>query len=223
MSRSTRDDARSLAAAQAACSVLLGYPDDGLAELLPAVRAVVAELPEDTGAPLAAFLSHLDEVGTGSLGRHYVAVFDMKRRCCPYLTYWTHGDTRNRGAALVRFKQVYRASGAVPRDDELPDHLSVVLDFAATVDADAGNELLAEHRPGIELIRDALRTQESPYRHVLDAVVATLAPMTDEIMQRAAALAASGPPTELVGIGPAPSTLQPFSSVQSDDLQGARR
>lgn len=223
MTRSTRDDARSLAAAQAACSLLLGYPGDDLEAALPSVRSVVAELPEDTAGPLGQFLGHLEGQGVGALAEHYVATFDMKRKCCPYLTYWTHGDTRNRGAALVRFKQVYRQAGAVPRDDELPDHLSVVLDFAATVEPATGNDLLAEHRPGIELLRDALHKQGSPYQHVLDAVVVTLAPMTDEVMRRAKEMAAAGPPSELVGIGPVPVALQPFSSDRTSDLEGARR
>lgn len=223
MTATTRDDPRALAAAQAACSVLMEYPGDALAGWLPALRKVAAGLPSDTREPLGLFLDHVDEVTVDQVAQHYVAVFDMKRRCCPYLSYWTHGDTRNRGAALVRFKQVYRESGAVPHDHELPDHISVVLDFAATVDPGAGNELLAEHRPGIELMRDALRKQGSPYRHVLDAVVATLAPMTDEIMRRAKEMAAAGPPSELVGIGPPPVGLQSFSTDPATDLQGARR
>lgn len=38
------------------------------------------------------------------LAAHYGATFDLKRRCCPYLTYYTYGDTRKRGMALLRFK-----------------------------------------------------------------------------------------------------------------------
>ena len=109
---------------------------------------------------------------------HYVATFDMRRRCSPFLTYWTHGDTRNRGMALLRFKQTYRDCGMAPSVDELPDHLSVVLEFAAIGDREAGNLLLGEHRVAIELFRDALHDIGSPYAHVADAIVTTLIPMT---------------------------------------------
>ena len=121
--RSTRDDARSLTQPHrrhARCSS--ATPTTRRRRCCRLCRPSSRACPDDTRTR-----SPPSSTTGGSRGRrcaeHYVAVFDMKRRCCPYLTYWTHGDTRNRGAALVRFKQVYRASGAVPRDDELPDHL----------------------------------------------------------------------------------------------------
>jgi nitrate reductase delta subunit len=203
--------------------MLLAYPDDDLDQRLPLLVEVVPGLPLDTRVPLETFLDHLEATARTDAHEHYVATFDMRRKCCPFLTYWTHGDTRNRGMALLRFKQTYRDSGVIPPEDELPDHLAVVLEFAATGDQAAGNQLLGEHRAPIELLRDALQAADSPYAHVLDAVVATLPPMTEELAERARELAAAGPPTELVGIGgPVDITISTYPAA-SQDLMGARR
>jgi nitrate reductase delta subunit len=133
----------------------------------------------------------------------------MKRRACPFLTYWTNGDTRNRGVAILRFKQAYAASGFTIGNEELPDHLAVVLEFAAVGDRVTGDALLAEHAAPIGLLREALHDLGSVYSHVLDAVVATLPEITREVAARMAELAESGPPVEDVGLEPFPTSLTP--------------
>jgi nitrate reductase delta subunit len=140
----------------------------------------------------------------------------MKRKACPYLTYWTDGDTRNRGRAILRFKQAYLEAGYDLGSEELPDHLSVVLEFSAIGNTLTGDALLAEHQDAIHLLRDALAKMESAYAHVLDAVVATLPKLTPEIRERMAHIAASGPPVESVG-------LEPFGVSVTIDPIGARR
>lgn len=204
------------AAARLAAAWLLSYPDTTLLERLDGIAAVVDELPAGTGAPLSAFLAHLADTPLSEVQSHYVTVFDMKRKACPYLTYWTDGDTRNRGRAILRFKQAYLEAGYDLGSEELPDHLSVVLEFAAIGDTLTGEALLAEHQDAIHLLRDALAKMESAYVHVLDAVVATLPRLTPEIRERMAHIAASGPPVESVG-------LEPFGVSVTIDPIGARR
>lgn len=195
----------STAAARLAASWLLWYPDDALIERLPEItRVVEGSSPKVRGA-LRQFLAYLEEVPLLDAQRDYVATFDLKRKACPYLTYWTDGDTRNRGFAILRFKQAYLASGFDVGDAELPDHLAVVLEFAAIGNALTGDALLVEHRVAIGLLREALDTLGSPYVHVLDAVLATLPAMTPQIAERMAALAKSGPPVETVGLDPFPT------------------
>ena len=200
---------RQIAATRLACSWLLIYPDDTLLDRLDGLAAAVSELPGAVRSPLEAFLAHLDGTPVGDVQRHYVEVFDMKRRACPYLTYWTHGDTRNRGMALVRFKQAYEEAGFTIGTEELPDHLAVVLEFAAVADRVTGDALLAEHAAPIGLLREALHDLGSAYSHVLDAVVATLPEVTREVAERMAALADSGPPVEEVGLEPFPTAATP--------------
>jgi nitrate reductase delta subunit len=118
------------AVARLAASWLLWYPDELLVARLPQIAAAVADLPPELRDPLERFIDHLDGSPVLEVQRHYVSMFDMKRRACPYLTYWTDGDTRNRGVAILRFKQAYLAFGFDAGDVELADHLAVVLEFA---------------------------------------------------------------------------------------------
>ena len=67
--------------------------------------------------------------------RRYVVTFDLKRKCSLYLSYYATGDTRRRGAALVTFKEAYRAAGWEFDAPELPDYLPAVLEFSAVSDS----------------------------------------------------------------------------------------
>lgn len=208
--------ATQVAAARLAASWLLSYPDDELRGRVGQIACVVYELPDGIAEPLHLFLAHLATASWSELQTHYVMLFDMKRKACPYLTYWTDGDTRNRGRAILRFKQAYLDCGYDLGPGELPDHLSVVLEFAAVGDVVTGEALLAQHQEAIHLLRDALAGLDSPYAHVLDAVVATLPHLTDDVRERMAQLAAAGPPAELVG-------LEPFGTTLGLEPIGARR
>lgn len=194
-----------VAVARLASAWLLAYPDTELLARLDQIHTAVEALPSDTRTPLQAFLDHVAGTPLLALQQHYVALFDMRRRACPYLSYWTDGETRNRGRALVRFKQAYADAGFTLGGDELPDHLAVVLEFSAVGDRLTGDALLAEHRGAIGLLRDALASMDSAYHHVLDAVVATLPAITGDIAERMRELAASGPPVEQVGLEPFPT------------------
>jgi len=185
-----------------AAAWLLWYPDDALYARLPDIRIAVDDLGKGPREPLQAFLGWLGETDPLEAAREYVQTFDMKRRACPYLTYWTHGDTRNRGLAILHFKQAYLAAGFDAGDAELADHLAVVLEFAAIGDRLTGDALLAEHVGPIGLLKSALENIGSPYALVVQAVETTLPEVTAEIAQRMAAIATAGPPQELVGLEP---------------------
>jgi nitrate reductase delta subunit len=181
--------------------MLLAYPDEWLLDRLDLMRAVVAGLPAPARAALGLVVDHLATTPLAEQQRDYVATFDLRKKCCLYLSWWVHGDTRNRGQALVAFKTAYREAGTQPPTTELPDHLAVVLEFAATVDGDQGEALLVEHRPALELIRAALHKAGAPQAGVLDAVCASLPGPVHDAVTAARRLAASGPPpTELVGL-----------------------
>ena len=185
-----------------AASVLLGYPDETLLDRLPALRSAAEDLPPEAARCLLALVEHLSAQEPLALQRHYVDTFDLQRRCSPYLTYYAHGDTRNRGLALLRFQHAYRAAGMEPLGDELPDHLAVVCEFAAQGDLAAGLTLLAEQRAGVELLRMALDGVGSPYVHAVDLVRCVLPDPAPRDLERALELARSGPPAEEVGLEP---------------------
>ena len=108
------------------------------------------------------------------LERRYVETFDLRRRSSLYLSYYLHGDTRKRGMALLRLKRLYAAAGLELAGGELPDYLPLVLEFAALAPDGAGEALLREHRPSLELLRANLHAAGSPYAQLLDALCAGL-------------------------------------------------
>ncbi len=148
------------------------------------------------------FLGHLEAMPLRELQEDYVETFDNRRRCNLFLTYFAHGDTRKRGMALLRFKQTYLQSGFELSDSELPDHLCVVLEYAATIDQASGRQLMLDHRAGLELLRLSLRDLGSPWFSVVDAVCATLPPLRGDERDAVRRLAAEGPPEEEVGLAP---------------------
>ena len=84
-------------------SLLLGYPDEELLARASLLHDAAMRLPAAISDPLTAFLVHLEVTPLPELAADFVATFDHQRRCCLYLTYFEHGDTRNRGVALLRF------------------------------------------------------------------------------------------------------------------------
>lgn len=197
---------REVAVVRQVAGIVLQYPDEALQRDLPVLRHAVGGVRSEVGTPLLGLLDHLTRTPDAVLTTDYVATFDLSRRHALHLTYFTHGDTRKRGLALLRIKQTYRRFGYVLDDSgddaELPDHLSVVLEFAATVDADAGTRLLQEHRAGLELLGLALTDAGSPYAAAVAAVSATLPPLHGSMRDAVARLAAEGPPGEEVGLDP---------------------
>jgi nitrate reductase delta subunit len=191
-------------------SLLLAYPGDGLADRLDLLRDVAAAAGPRVGGPLLRFLDHAASTAPYELAAEYVATFDHRKRCCLFLTYYAYGDTRKRGMALLRLKQVYAAAGLRLADDELPDHLAVMLEFSAIAGPAAGRALLLEHRAGLEVLRLALHDIASPWASVLDSVSATLPALRGDERQAVARLAAQGPPEEQVGLAPfAPPEYMP--------------
>lgn len=198
-STTTLDDAAVRATWQVA-SLLIDYPDES--QPLDVVEQAIAALPEVVQEPLARFLEHRRGTPLGELQADYVETFDTRRRCTLFLTYFLHGDTRKRGMALLRFKQTYLAAGLELAETELPDHLAVVLEFAATADLEEGRQLLLDHRAGLELLRLSLTDLGSPYADLVTAVCAGLPPVTGDDLEVVAKLAAAGPPDEEVGLTP---------------------
>ncbi len=199
--------AEQLAVAWQSVSLLLGYPDEALLDELDLVRRASRTLPREVGDPVRALAVHLEQTPLPQLQADYVETFDSRRRCNLFLTYFAHGDTRKRGVALLRFKQTYLRSGFVldagpDSGGELPDHLCVVLEYAATVDADLGWGLLLDHRAGLELLRLALVESGSPWAPALVALSATLPALRGDEREAVRRLAAEGPPEEEVGLDP---------------------
>jgi len=191
-----------LTAVWQSASLLLDYPDHELLGRVGLLRSASEQVPDAVGDSLRAFLDHLAATPLPELQAQYVETFDNRRRCNLFLTYFAHGDTRKRGMALLRFKQTYLSAGFELADSELPDHLCVVLEFAATVDQERGRQLMLDHRAGLELLRLSLSDLGSPWASLIDAVTATLPALRGDERDAVRRLAAEGPPEEEVGLAP---------------------
>ncbi|WP_347351631.1 nitrate reductase molybdenum cofactor assembly chaperone [Intrasporangium sp.] len=181
-------------------SVLLQYPTRSLLEGLDTLGAALERVPRRPRAELARFLDWLAGTPSADVAVHYVETFDLRRRCSLYLTYFRSGDTRNRGMAMLAVKTAYRVAGFTPSDDELPDYLPLVLEFAAL--SPRGETLLARHRADLELLRRGLERAESPYLAVVEAVCVQLPGLGRRELAAVTRAWETGPPQEAVGLEP---------------------
>ena len=194
-------------------SWVLSYPDDAMVAALPDLEAALREQrPNPAVTELVEVVQRLRRTPVEQLRHDYVDMFDLTRRHALHLSYWTEGDTRRRGEVLAAFKQVYRDSGQVVRlGGELPDHLPVVLEFAAVVDPERGAELLQRYRASLELLRIELEDDGSVWAGAVRAVCATLPGASPRTRTEAMALAGPVQPVETVGLEPYDPRLLPLA------------
>ncbi len=222
--RSVRRTARHRVVWQAA-SLLLTYPDGGHRARLELVDELCAHLPVEQAAPLRTAAASLRALPEMVAAQTYVDTFDLRRHSTLLLTYWTDGDTRNRGMAMLAFTDAYRAAGVHPPAGEVPDHLTVLLEFAATVDPVAGAALLTAHRGAIDAIGLALTGDDSPYAPVLAAIAGTLPAATEQDLGRARRLVAAGTPAEKIrhrAVDPPPVHQQHDAGQRRDPRDGTQ-
>ncbi|GAA1396619.1 nitrate reductase molybdenum cofactor assembly chaperone [Luteococcus peritonei] len=182
-----------------AASLLLSYPDEQLLERLPVLREALAGTR--WAGHFAPTLAHLEDRSLAEAQSFHVQEFDISRRHALHLSYWTDGDTRRRGEVLAGIKQVYRDSGLLVRlDGELPDHLPLVLEFAALGDPQRGHELLVRYRPSLELLRMQLETDELPQAGILQAICATLPGASPSSRAEVQQMVDAAIPVETVGL-----------------------
>lgn len=191
-----------------AASLLLAYPDEQLHQRLDTVTALLDHAGASAAELLRRTVTALRAADPMAAATDYVETFDMSRRSTMFLTYWTGGDTRNRGMQMLAFATAYREAGAEPPAGEAPDYLPVVLEFAAMVDPEGGRRLLLAHRAPIDVLHRALTDVGSPYAYTVAAVCETLPAATDQEVRNVSQLMAAGPPVEAVG-------LQPYSAAVS--------
>lgn len=182
--------------------MLMDYPDDELISRLDLLTEIVATLPTKLSTGLQQTIDHLSAHPLYEIQSDYVDTFDTRRRGCLFLTYFSNGETRKRGMALLRIKQVYIAAGLILTDDQLPDHLCVVLEFGATTDQQAALKMILDNRAGLELLRLHLNDIDSPWRGALESVCATLPALKGKDHEAVERLIAEGPEDEQVGLSP---------------------
>jgi nitrate reductase delta subunit len=155
-------------------ALLLNRPDDRFPARLDMVEEMLGHLDSGFAMALGRAAAGLRNLDTRTALQQHALTFGPGKKCSLLLTHWMADDNRDRVVHRQPFVDAYRAAGGSPPAGVMPDHLSVVLEFAAHVDPEAGRELLVEHRVPIAALQWALDEAGSPYAHAVAAVCATL-------------------------------------------------
>ena len=153
---------------------LLAYPDAQLrSELAPLIAAIDEEaaVPAVRRAELRALAADLVRRDPLEVEARYVETFDRGRATSLHLFEHVHGDSRDRGPAMIDLVQTYEKAGLYLGPEELPDHLGVVLEFASTQPPALAKAFLGEVAHILNAIFSALLKRESPYAAVVAAVL----------------------------------------------------
>ena len=155
-------------------AVLLSYPSEDLVAALPEIARRLGAEPRLRGATqdaLAGLLAELKREDLLDLQEGYVAQFDSGRSTSLHLFEHVHGDSRDRGQAMVDLNALYRRSGFVIKVNELPDYLPALLEYLATRPAEEVHELLEDCVHILRAVGERLTSCGSPYAAVFAALL----------------------------------------------------
>lgn len=153
-----------------ALSALLSYPTEELQQAAGEIAAVIeaeALLSPDARAGLAPLIEQMATWDIYDLQERFVLLFDRSRTLSLNLFEHVHGESRERGPAMVDLIETYRAGGYDLAATELPDHLPILLEFMATRPRDEALELLRDAGHIIAALAERLQRRESPYAAVM--------------------------------------------------------
>jgi nitrate reductase delta subunit len=155
-------------------SVLLSYPTQELKHSVDEIAARLASdgaLSPDVAAGLQPLLDALRDDDLYDLEERYVLLFDRSRTLSLNLFEHVHGESRDRGGAMVSLVETYRESGFDPATTELPDHLPVLLEFLSMRPNAEAQDTLADAAHIFEALATRLARRESPYGAVFAALL----------------------------------------------------
>jgi nitrate reductase delta subunit len=158
-----------------ALSALLSYPT---AALQQAGRELAAALDTDgliTGHVRAALQRLIDEIAGGDLydlQERYTLLFDRTRSLSLHLFEHVHGESRDRGQAMIDLKAMYEQAGLDISASELPDFLPLFLEYLSTLPANEACATLGQPTHILAALAERLRKRKSPYEAVFRALSA---------------------------------------------------
>lgn len=169
-----------------ALSLLLSYPTAALQDAIPAIDAVLRDdglLGPKRMQMLAPILAELRDRDLYDLQERYVLLFDRSRTLSLNLFEHIHGESRDRGGAMVDLLDMYRAGGFDLGGSELPDYLPVLLEFLSTRPLAEARAILTDAGHILVALGERLIRRETPYAALLEALVALAEadPQTTEV------------------------------------------
>jgi nitrate reductase delta subunit len=157
-----------------ALSLILSYPTRELQQAMPEIGGVLAADSRLTAAARRALRPLVEELAGRDIyeiEEQFVLLFDRSRTLSLNLFEHVHGESRDRGGAMVSLIETYRDAGFDPVTTELPDHLPVLLEFLATRPADEARSILADAAHIFDALATRLARRESPYGAVFAALL----------------------------------------------------
>ncbi|WP_072244939.1 nitrate reductase molybdenum cofactor assembly chaperone [Roseibaca calidilacus] len=149
-----------------ALSLTLSYPSVDLQDAMLEIGAVLGADPRIAPDTRKALQKLAGEIGQGDLfdvQESYVMLFDRSRTLSLNLFEHVHGESRDRGGAMVSLIETYREGGFEPATTELPDHLPVLLEFLSTRPFAEAQETLADAAHILDALAARLVRRESGY------------------------------------------------------------
>jgi nitrate reductase molybdenum cofactor assembly chaperone NarJ/NarW len=157
-----------------AVSLLLSYPTADLQDGMPEIGAAISadlRITPDLRDALRPLLSRLAKGDLYGVQEEYVMLFDRSRTLSLNLFEHVHGESRERGGAMVSLLETYRDAGFEPVTTELPDHLPVLLEYLATRPEAEVQDILQDAAHIFAAIGERLVRRESPYAPLFPALV----------------------------------------------------
>ena len=161
-----------------ALALLLSYPNAELRAVLPELQQVLDDeraVPEQRLQGLNKLLNSLMKSDTFAVEEDYVELFDRGRATSLHMFEHVHGDSRDRGPAMIDLIKTYEQAGLLldptKVGGELPDYLPVVLEFVSTLPAAQMRDFIGEIAHILNSVHTALVKRQSLYAHVLGAAL----------------------------------------------------
>ena len=153
---------------------LLSYPGAELHAHLAAMRDVLHNeraVGADRLVELDALIDSLIQADAMDSEAAYVELFDRGHSTSLHLFEHVHGDSRDRGPAMIDLAQTYEKAGLYLAPDELPDYLPAVLEFVSTQPPKEARAFLAEMAHIFNILFGALQQRQSAYASILGALL----------------------------------------------------
>ena len=153
-------------------SVFLEYPEYEWMEGLPELREEIASFENPIFRTyFEQFLNYLEYTPWEEVCEQYVNTFDYHGVVSLHLTFHVFKDSRERGEALVKLRQLFRESDVEMDTTEMPDYLPMVLEFLAIAEDEHVKRMLKLHLKSIIQLEKVLAKQDSPYSFLLKACI----------------------------------------------------
>ena len=216
-------------------SALLSYPTSELQDAADSLRDTLRDealLPDSTQQGLETLIGELAASDLYDLQERYVDLFDRGRSLSLYLFEHVHGESRDRGQAMIDLKTLYESHGLDTASSELPDFLPLFLEFLSTLPLDEARDLLGQTAHINASLGERLRKRDAPYAVLFEAIDLLAADTPDSPNAEIRSELADGDETDLETLDAqweeAPVTFGPEAAPSCKDgliarIRAARR